>query len=167
MNRLSDRRREVAVRFVRTGEFLDAGLAARAAALLSPAERARRERIRLPTARREYLAGHVLARTMAAGRVERDAAEVSLAATRTGQPVLLAPLEARPLHVSLSHAFGVALCALSANGPVGADVESVANLGTDTLVVACTICGAEEMREVLALGAARRRRWVALVWTLK
>src|SRR5262245_38366113 len=98
----------VIARFVRAAAFERSSQAARARASLGRTERAALERLRTREARRDYLAAQWLARQLAA---ERTAAA--------------------PLELSISHADGIALCALGEGCAFGVDVESMRAVARD------------------------------------
>jgi len=109
-------------------------LAARARALLQAPELENLLRLGPPEARRDYLAAHALVRTMLAERVDLLApTTVRLRSTPLGKPVVVAPPDARRLRFSLSHADGIAMCAIAEDWEIGVDVESARHLGRDPL----------------------------------
>ena len=159
--------REVVVRFVRTEAFEDAVLAARAQAVLGADEREALARLRPVVTRRDYLAAHVLARMMLAERTGAEPTRLCIRASRWGRPELVAPPGACRLSFSISHADGIALCAVAAGSAVGADVESLRNVGPDPLGVAEAVCSAREMHAIRALPPSARAERLLALWTLK
>jgi 4'-phosphopantetheinyl transferase len=79
----------------------------------------------------------------------------------------VAPPGARRLRFSISHADGVALCAVAAACDVGADVESLRNIGPDPLGVADTVCSRRERCALRALPACARGERLLSIWTVK
>jgi len=158
---------EVVIRFVRTDAFLDAELAARARALLEVPELEQLLRLRPPGARRDYLAAHALGRTMLAERAGCAPRDVRLRSTSMRKPMLVAPWDARRLRFSLSHADGIAMCAIAEDWDIGVDVESARSLGRDPLETAAVICTPSERRALRALPRAERSREFLSVWTCK
>lgn len=158
---------EVAVRFVRTEVFDEPALASRAREVLGVAEREALARLRPPAARRDYLAAHALARTMLGEIAGCDPARVRLRSSPRGRPEFVPPPGAPPLHFSLSHADGVALCAVAKGCPVGADVESLRNVGPDALGVAEAVCSRRERDALRALPPPARDERLLSIWTRK
>lgn len=158
---------EVVARFVRSEAFRDPCLASRACALLGAVEMRTYARLRRPAVRRDYLAAHALARTMLAECAGCDPARVPLRSSRWGAPVFVAPPGAPSLRLSLSHADGVALCAVAQGCAVGADVESLRNVGADPLALAAAVCSRGEMAALRALPASARTARFLTFWTRK
>ena len=159
---------EVLVRFARTEAFADPALAARARQILGPAERETLARLGPSAARRDYLAAHALARTMLAEHVGGDPGELRFRTSRRGRPELVAPGGgASTPRFSISHAEGVAVCAVAQQWEVGVDVESLRNVGRDPLGVAGTICSPRELEALHALPASARSAHLLAIWTLK
>lgn len=158
---------DILVRFVRTAAFEDAAVAAQALELLDSDEREIFVRCRPAAARRDYLAAHALVRTMLAELTGADPHQLHFRAASGGRSQAVAPASACPLHFSLSHADGLALCAVSRGGEVGADVESLRNLGPDPLGVAAQVCAPGEMQALRALPAASQAESLLRLWTVK
>ena len=161
------RPREVLVRFVRTGVYDDTALARRAWAGLGPEERSALLRIRAPEARRDSLAAHALARAMLARIAGCPPSQLRFHVAPGGRPEVTAPPPARRLRFSLSHADGIALCAIASGVVVGADVESRRNVGPDPLGVAATVCSPRERDALLASPPAQRAERFLQLWTMK
>ncbi|HEY6223710.1 MAG TPA: 4'-phosphopantetheinyl transferase superfamily protein [Gemmatimonadales bacterium] len=161
------RPRGVLVYYVRTEPYGDDVYAHRALEVLDVAERAAYERIGSAPARRDYLAAHVLARTILGDLLGADASRIRFRTMPGGRPELASPVVAPPLRFSLAHADGVALCAVTAGRTVGADVESDANLGPDPEGVAATICSDAELEALRQLPAVERARRFLSLWTEK
>jgi 4'-phosphopantetheinyl transferase len=158
---------EVLVRFARTEAFEDPVLAARARQILGPAERETLARLRPSAAARDYLAAHALARTMLAEQTGADPGELCFHTSRRGRPELVARGRAPTPRFSISHAEGVAVCAVTQRWEVGVDVESLRNVGRDPLGVAGTICSPRELEALRALPASARAAHLLAIWTLK
>ncbi|MFI9769513.1 4'-phosphopantetheinyl transferase family protein [Streptomyces sp. NPDC052415] len=111
--------------------------AERMADLLDPEERRRAAAFRRPADRGLYLVSHVGLRVLLGARL--GLAPVSVELRRAACPLCGGPhgrpeVTAAPdLHFSLSHAHGLALCAL-AGTPVGVDVEAAASVPDLSLV---------------------------------
>jgi len=158
---------EVLARFMRTAPFQDPAVARRARTLLGAEERAAFTRLRSLTARRDYLAAHALARATLAEVAGCAVWQLRFRASSLGRPAVVAPRTARRLYFSLSHADGVALCAVAPGLPVGADVETACNIGPDPLSVADHACSSEEQDALRALPPADRARRLVFLWTMK
>ncbi|MFJ8469723.1 4'-phosphopantetheinyl transferase family protein [Streptomyces swartbergensis] len=107
------------------------------AGVLSTEERRRAAAFRRPADRDLYLVAHVGLRVLLGARMALPPAEVEL--RRAACPLCGDPhgrpetTTHPPLHFSLSHAHGMALCAL-ASSPVGVDVEASASAPDTSLV---------------------------------
>ena len=161
------RPREVLVQFVRTGVYEDAGLARRAWEGLASDERSALLRIRAPEARRDSLAAHALARAMLARIAACPPSQIRFHVAPGGRPEVTAPPSARRLRFSLSHADGIALCAVASGVSVGADVESRRNVGPDPLGVAATLCSPREREALETLPPAQQAERFLALWTMK
>src|SRR3989442_6967441 len=159
------RLRGVLAYYVRTESYGDPSLARRAADVLGAEERVTHQRIRSVAARRDYLAAHVLVRTMFSDLLGGDPARIRFRAAPGGRPELVRPLPVPRLRFSLCHADGVALCAVTAGRTVGADVESVNSVGPDPFSVAETICSPAELETLSGIPAAEQADHVLSLWT--
>ncbi len=139
--------RELLVRFVRTGGAADA----------------------VPAERREWdrRAAHALAREMIAERAGCDRSQVLYHSSPQGRPEIVAPRHARTLSFSISYSDGIALCGVAEGLVVGADVQSLREVGDEPLVVAAMICSPREMEAIRALPAQARASGFLSIWTLK
>ncbi|WP_371555017.1 4'-phosphopantetheinyl transferase superfamily protein [Streptomyces longwoodensis] len=108
---------EVHVRVVR--EPSDAGELQRCVALLTDEERERRRHL-VPSQRALYAAAHAALRTTTAAFSGRPVGQVAFRRGASGKPYVAGD---PGLRVSLSHTDGLALVAVSRDGPVGVDVE--------------------------------------------
>ena len=159
--------REVAVRFVRTAAFDEPVLAARAREWLGPAEREAFDRIRPADARRDWLAAHALARLFLSERTGAEPSRVPLRFPPGEPPRLADGRRGGGLQLSISHAAGSALCAVSEGTPVGADVESADNLGPDPLQLARVACSPRENADLEAAPDSERAARLLVLWTAK
>src|SRR5262245_21214184 len=167
MNDWSNSKHDVVVCTVRTERLADPDQAAHAHDLLSSLDRTIMGRLRSSLPRRDYLATHALARAMLADLLGIDACEFRIRTPPLGRPDLdVAPGPARP-RFSIAYADGVALCAIAAGRAVGADLESLRNVGPRPLEVAETMCSGAEVRALLATPAAQRSERLLYYWTLK
>jgi 4'-phosphopantetheinyl transferase len=139
---------------------------AAALAILSPGERERAARMRVPAARDAWLLAHALARKALAREAGVAPEVIELAAGARGKPEVAGPAAARALRFNLSHTDGLAAVALARGAAVGVDVEA-RDREIDALALAARFFAPAETDALRALdGAARRARFVAL-WTLK
>ena len=158
---------EVTVRTVRSRVFADGGLAEDARTILRAGECAALARLRPPAARLDYLAAHVLARATLAEVTGSEPVRIELRCPPGESPEWVAPADALPLAFSISHADGIAVCAVASGCRVGADVESSRNIGSDPLGVAEVVCSADEKEMLRALPAAARAEHLLDLWTVK
>ncbi len=161
--------RDLCVRFVRTEPFAEPALASRAAAMLGVEEQRTIARLRPANARCDYLAAHALARTMLAERLGWAPERLRFRYSPRGRPELAIPLPsgAPRLRFSLSHADGIALCAVAMDCAVGADVESLRNVGPDPLDVAAMVCCPRELAALRAAAPADQAEAFLLLWARK
>jgi len=94
------------------------------AALLSPDEIARAERIRRPDVRQRFIAARAGLRRVLAQYLGCHGNEIRLRYGEQGKPEIDDP-QTR-IHFNLSHAADLALLAVSTQGPVGIDLEPIA-----------------------------------------
>src|SRR5262245_46772847 len=158
---------EVWVRFQRTAAFADPEVAASVVPLLEEEERARWERIRAWEARCDYLGAHVLRRRMLAAFSGTDPASFRFRESALGRPRIVAPTAGRRFRSSLSHADGVAVCAVTVGLDVGVDVESRRSLSGDLLAVAGMICSRAEVAALEVLPAPARPDRILELWTAR
>jgi 4'-phosphopantetheinyl transferase len=152
---------------VRSEAFGSVAFAVPAQQMLEADERQTLARLRPPTVRRDYLAAHVLARAMLAELAKCDPSQLHIHAARWKRPELVAPAHAQALRFSLSHADGIALCAVVAGCEVGADVESLRNLGPDPLGIAGVVCTPSELRKLHSLPRSAQAECLIALWTAK
>jgi 4'-phosphopantetheinyl transferase len=167
MTALGSQRPEVFVRFVRTEAFDDPLVCGRARAILSTDERSTLDRLRPAQARRDYLAAHALARTALASFAACEPEQVQFAAGPHPRPTIVAPAAACRLRLSIAHADGVAICAITTERAVGADVESQRNVGADPLAMARAVCSERELHVLAELTAEARTDRFLRLWTVK
>ena len=144
---------------------LDRSTFHRACALLDPQERARCTRLASSTLRHRYAAAHAGLRRVLAHRLRCPPAQILLAREPGGKP-RLRPGPGRPLHFSLSHAGEHALVAVSAEHPVGVDLELLppsAEVATDLI----THLSPEEAQAISALPAGSRDLAALRCWVRK
>jgi phosphopantetheinyl transferase len=160
-------RPDVLVRFTRASAFDDPAVAAWAMELLDDEERRTLARFRPAAARRDYLAAHAIARATLAELVDAAPAALRFRRSSTGRPSLVAPAGGPCPGFSLSHAGGMALCAVSMEHGVGADIESLDNVGADPLGLAELLCSRTEREALRAAPAEARPGRLLSLWTRK
>lgn len=133
-------------------------------AILSPDERTRAARLRLPMHRDTFVAARAFLRAVLARCLGADAASLCFGATAHGKPYLLEPTA--PLHFNLAHTGSVALLAVGVDTAVGVDVERV-RADLDLTGIARRFFRPEESAALEALPAVRRTDAFFAVWTRK
>jgi len=151
-----DLSRDVLVGMVRTAAFERREVASRAGRMLDPTERERADRLRSPGARADLVAGRVLARALLATRAGCEPGTIRMRESPLGCPQAVAPAAARRLRFSIAHSDGIALCAVTAGSAIGADIESIRNVGPDPLAVAGLVCSDKERRDLERTPSWRR-----------
>jgi 4'-phosphopantetheinyl transferase len=132
-------------------------------ALLSSEELDHYERLRFPEHQRDYLVSHALTRHTLSRYRDVEPRAWTFQRNPFGKPVL--PLS-QGLHFNLSHTHGLAVCAITASGEVGVDVEFHAN--SESLVdIADQYFSAGEIADLNALPESQRGSAFFRYWTLK
>lgn len=135
--------------------------------LLSPEERERAARFRLPRDRDRFIAAHVCLRQIlsryAGGRPER----LRLATGPFGKPRLDAQPGSGRVEFNLSHSGGIALYAFAEGRRVGIDVERVLPVEADDERFSGLWLSEAELAEITAMGADDRTRAFYSLWTRK
>lgn len=163
----STHQHEIIVRFVRTDAPADEARIAGIQRLLSDEERETVSRFRSARTRTDFAAAHALARTTVGELGDCDPRDLVFRPGKRGRLRVSRPWRARGIEFSLSHADGVALCAVTRECPIGADVESQRFLGRDPLGVAAAVCSEREHATLQSLPRSLRAERVLAVWTLK
>jgi 4'-phosphopantetheinyl transferase len=163
----ADSSRRVAIRYLATRSFADPRVYGGALELLAPAERATLARLRAAEARHDYLAAHALTRTTLCEFAGGDARRLEFHVSSLGRPSVAAPPELCDLRFSTSHADGIAICAVGERVHVGADVETLRNVGSDALALAELIASRRERQTVFEAPPTARPARLLAIWTLK
>lgn len=132
---------------------------------LTSDEAARLQAMSAPARRRSFLAGHWLARRLAADWLQVDAARIALHRHADGRPMLLVDDAPSSVSLSLSHSGDWLVCAV-ANVPVGIDVE-MPRRQRDLHALAQFAFAPEEAERLLQLPEHERAARFHEVWTLK
>ena len=137
---------------------------------LSEAEVRKLEELTVPKRRSDWLLGRWTAKQLVAAYLDRERGttppleSITIAADADGAPrvdLVEGTLEAS---LSISHSHGVSLCALSDDGPVGADIERV-EPRDDRFVE--DFFAPDEIAGVLSERGDRRDRLVTAIWSAK
>lgn len=135
--------------------------------ILSEDERERQSRLRFASDRNLFALTHVMLRTELSRHAEIAPQDWAFTRDANGKPALIPALMAlHGLHFSLSHAGGIAVCAITRIGPVGVDVEplQIPSDIEDLMQIALMPHEASSLNGLEA--AAKHRRFLAY-WTLK
>jgi 4'-phosphopantetheinyl transferase len=149
------------VRVPRDGRALDAALG-----LLTPEERAWARRLGQAQARARFIIARAALRALLGAWLGRAPSRIRFDVGPHGKPALRARAGDAPLHFSVSHSGSLALLAISADGPVGVDVERERDL-PNALPLAERFFSPAERREVRAERPAERSRLFLSLWTAK
>jgi len=157
-------RGEAHVWLARTGAGAKSALAA-CEDLLDPREQARKARFRPADKRREFAIAHALVRVALSRYADVPPRAWRFVENAHGRPEIAGPAGVPPLRFNLSHADGLAACAIALENDIGVDVESCSR--AVDLRVASRFFARDEVRALEALPAARRARRFLELWTLK
>jgi len=158
---------EVLVRYLRTDRLEDQGLASFGLEMLSDEESAHLARLRPGSARRDYLAAHVLTRSTIGELAGENPASLRFAGSAGERPWITAPDRAVRFRFSSSRADGIALCAVARTASVGADVASLRAIGRDPLRLAEIACSELEKRRLRELPSEARAERLLEIWAVK
>jgi 4'-phosphopantetheinyl transferase len=137
------------------------------AALLTPEERARHDRLGSPQQQLEFLAGAALCRHVLSRYAPVDPAAWRFVAGEHGKPHIAEPPGEPPLWFNLSGTRGLVACAVSrATSTIGVDVETV-DPTADMLDVAAQFFSASEAQALRALSPEEQPERFFTLWTLK
>ena len=130
---------------------------------LSAHEAHRLAQISAPLRRRQFLAGHWLARQALSAFARAAAPQLwGLSANAAGAPAVLGHPH---LHLSLSHSADWVVCAVS-DAPIGVDIEAPAR-ARDWARMAATVFSEVELKDVGGLDPADKLQQFYRIWTLK
>jgi 4'-phosphopantetheinyl transferase len=134
---------------------------------MGEAELARLAAMGSETRRRQFIAGHWLARDVAAGFTGTNPHDWLLVAAANGAPELHLRSTSRRqgIHLSLSHS-GEMVAAAIAPFPLGIDLESTDRV-RDWLALADHVFAPEECKQLLLLPESERQELFYRYWTLK
>jgi 4'-phosphopantetheinyl transferase len=144
-------------------DLLDASVAAACAALLTPEEQARCEKLRFEPNRREFLASRALVRTALSRSHPLPPEAWRFRANSHGKP------ETDPacgLSFNISNAPGLVVCLIARGVQVGVDAEPYAR-DAEILPLAPDVFSPREQAQLHALPAAAQPDRALSLWTLK
>lgn len=133
--------------------------------ILSPDERTRAARFHLPRDRQYFTATRAWLRTILAGYLGSDPAELFFCYSEKEKPSL-APESFGQVEFNVSHSGDMALLAFARGRTVGVDVEKVRE-DFDHEAIARRFFSEEEQRQLAALPAAERHEGFFRCWTRK
>ena len=137
------------------------------AAILSPAERERAQRLQSERQRREFILAHGLVRAVLSRRVPAiHPADWRFRIDRHGRPFISGPCSPGLLHFSISHTDGCVACAISPCAAIGVDVEATDRLSSPLAIAEHTFSTAE-IETLQGLSATEQVSRFFDYWTLK
>ncbi len=155
----------VDVWLTRPAELTDPALLGTYERLLTPDERARRDRFRFERDRHTFLVSRALVRATLSRYASVAPGDWRFVTSGHGRPEP-APEHDSALRFNLSHTDGLAACAITTGHPVGVDVEA-ADGRVATLEVATRFFSPAEVATLRGLGGDDLRRRFFAYWTLK
>ncbi|MEO5714286.1 MAG: 4'-phosphopantetheinyl transferase superfamily protein [Luteolibacter sp.] len=132
-------------------------------ACLTDEEKSRAARFHFPNDATHWAACRAALRAILGREIGLAPREVPLVFSEFGKPLLASPFNS--LHFNLSHCPDLAIVALSLDGPVGIDLESLAR-ATDLLECENSFCHPEEIRTLDADKEVRATQLLR-IWTAK
>jgi 4'-phosphopantetheinyl transferase len=156
---------EVHVRYVFSDRTTDPELLARYEALLSPDEKARRERFLQAKDRHQHLIARALVRCTLSQYADVPPEAWTFAANRYGRPEISGPIKTG-LEFNLSHTRGLVVIAVAWDREIGVDVENVEREG-DYVHLAQRFFAPSEAAHVASLPAEQQKEMFFDYWTLK
>ncbi len=158
-------RGEAHLYFALEDQIREPALLAAYEALLTPEERARKQRYYFEKNRHEFLLTRALVRTVLSRYAPVRPAAWAFSANEWGCPAIATP-EGAGLRFNLSNTKGLVCCLVAQDRDVGIDVEDVAREG-DTVSIADRFFSPTEVAELHALPEERQRSRFFDYWTLK
>jgi 4'-phosphopantetheinyl transferase len=156
---------EVHVRYVFSDRTTDPELLARYEALLSPDEKARRDRFLQAKDRHQHLIARALVRRTLSQYADVPPEAWTFTPNRYGRPEISGPVETL-LRFNLSHTRGLVVCAVAWDREIGVDVENVERHG-DYVHLAQRFFAPSEAAHVASLPAEQQKDVFFDYWTLK
>lgn len=141
------------------------GVVAQNVEVLSAEERARAASFRFEKDRRHFVAARATLRFILAEYLDAPPAELGFSYGTRGKPALRLTTEAT-LHFSVAHSADLAMYAISADYPVGIDVELVRDI-SDREGIADRFLSSEERQWLEGFPGERRTEMFFRIWTCK
>jgi 4'-phosphopantetheinyl transferase len=140
----------------------DAAPLSRLLSFLSGEEQLRAARFHTSQHRGRFIVAHGALRSILAGYTNVEPGSIRLATTPTGKPFI----PGMSLGFNLSHSDGLAICAVTSAGEIGADVERIRPTDDADLLVEQFFAAAEQ-RQYRTLDARERIAAFYSIWTRK
>jgi len=134
--------------------------------VLSDAEWARRDRLRVEADRERFLAARVLLRSMLAAGTGVGAGSWGFDSDGFGRPYIATPASHTGLRFSITHTRGLVACAVTGCGEVGLDAEAY-DRATRTMDVARRFFSPKEVVYLEECSPEKHRDAFFDIWTLK
>lgn len=133
------------------------------AATLTADEKSHAAHFRFPKDAIHWASCRAALRKILADEIQISSKDVPLMVSEFGKPLLAAPFE--HLHFNLSHTSDLALLAITQNGPIGIDLESMAR-ANDLLECETSFCHPDEIQN-LSAAHIHRSTQLLKIWTAK
>lgn len=156
---------EVHLWVAETNAFSDPALLHACAPLLDDDELETLGKLRVQSKRNEFLTAHALLRTTLSHYSNVDPHDWRFRRRKYGKPEVSAPPVTSPPRFNLSHADGLAVCAIAC-GPVGVDVEQISS-SIPAAEIAERFFTPEEAKSLVQLAAEDALQRFFELWTLK
>lgn len=134
--------------------------------LLSPADEIQMNRYGQERDRLAHLLSRAMMRTVLAGYLGCDCADVQFVANPHGKPILQSAAVEPPLHFNLTHSRGAVALAVSANREVGIDIEE-RHRSVEYRQLAARYFTPQEAVHLQRLDGDQLREAFFAIWTLK
>lgn len=134
--------------------------------ILDRNERERAARLRFENDRRDFIAAHVLLRSMLAAHLDRPAWEWEFATGVYGKPILAEGLRVPDLDFSLSHTRGLVAAAMVLRSTIGVDAEKIDHAKT-ALAIAQSYFAPSEVKMLQQTPQRDQAVYFFRLWTLK
>ena len=134
--------------------------------ILSVAERQRAARFRRSQDREQFVIARGFLREVIGAYVQIDPADVQFDAGPKGKPFVRTCGVSEPVQFNLSHSDSIALLAITADRPVGIDIEKIPH-DSEHISMMRHFFSAPERREYFRLDDAEKPRAFARLWTRK
>jgi 4'-phosphopantetheinyl transferase len=133
--------------------------------ILSPDEKARAQRLRIPSKANAFIVGRARLRQILARYLDRPPAELTFTRGPQGKPALAA-CHGGELHFNLAHSGAWMLLAVTSVGPVGVDLERI-DPALDFAPLVRRYFSSAEQEVLNHASPARQRRTFYRLWTGK